>query len=159
MKERERTNAPQRQPKQPMHPSKLCHIILHDTEYRQTVSNQRTNRSLIYDQAPPLHHSTQIKEERVSQPQSLPNLIPHLPLILPPPLPPHLRSLHVRRRLIIRLRQHTHNGDENLLHALDRRPPLRSMFVMVGVVTGGVEDGNAHGSVGVYYTYVQNTLA
>lgn len=139
--------------------------FLHDTqEYRQRQRATSPPTRYLYTSETPYpthHHSTHINPRvGYSQPQSLPNLIPHLPLILPPPLSPHLRGLNIRRRFIIRLRQHTHNRDENLLHALNRRPPLRSVFVMVGVVTGGMEDGDAHGSVGVDYTHsCQNNVS
>ena len=43
------------------------------------------------------------------QPQALPNPSSNLLLEFRPPLPPHLCRLHIRRTLIIRLRQHAHH--------------------------------------------------
>jgi hypothetical protein len=57
-----------------------------------------------------------------SKPQHPSTPLPHPPLILWPLLSPHLRRLHIRRTLIIRLRQHTHDRNQDLLHALDWRP-------------------------------------
>lgn len=84
-----------------------------------------------------------------SQTQTLLHLIPNLLLVLGSPLAPHLSSLNIGRALVIRLSKHTHNRDEDLLHALDGRPALRGMFVVVWVVAGGMKDGDAYGSIGV----------
>lgn len=84
-----------------------------------------------------------------SQTQTLLHLIPNLLLVLGSPLAPHLSSLHIGGTLVIRLGKHTHNRDEDLLHALDGRPALRGVFVVVWVVAGGMKDGDAYGSVGV----------
>lgn len=84
-----------------------------------------------------------------SKPQSSAHLVPNLLFILGPPLPPHLRSLDIGRALVIRLGQHAHDRDEDLLHALDGRPALRGVLVVVGVVTGRVEDRDANRAIGV----------
>lgn len=84
-----------------------------------------------------------------SQTQPLPNLIANPLLILSPPFPPHLRRLHISRTLIIRLRQHTHNRDQNLLHTLNRRPPLRRMLVVIRIIAGRMKDGYTDRAVGV----------
>lgn len=83
------------------------------------------------------------------QAQALANLIANLALILRPALPPHLRGLHVGGTLIVGLSQHAHNGYEDLLDALDWRPSLRSVLVVVGVITRGVQNGDTNGSIGV----------
>lgn len=75
--------------------------------------------------------------------QTPPHPISHRLLKLAPPLPPHLRRLDVGRTLVVGLGQHAHDADENLLHALDGTPALRGLFVVVGVVAGGVQDGDA----------------
>jgi len=70
-----------------------------------------------------------------SQPKHSSTPLPNPLFIFWSLLPPHLRSLHIRRTLIIRLGQHTHHAYQNLLHALYRRPSLRRMFVMIWVVS------------------------
>lgn len=84
-----------------------------------------------------------------SQTQTLLHLIPNLLLVLGSPLAPHLSSLDIGRTLVIRLGKHTHNRDEDLLHALDGRPAFRGVFIVVWVVAGGMKDGDAYGSIGV----------
>ena len=81
--------------------------------------------------------------------QTPPHALPHLPLKLPSPLPPHLRRLNIRRTLIIRLCQHTHHRNQYLLHALYRTPSFARFFVVVRIVAGSVEDGDADEAVGV----------
>lgn len=78
-----------------------------------------------------------------SHPQTPPHPLPHRLLKLPPPLPPHLRRLNIRRTLIIRLRQHAHHADQDLLHTLYRTPPLRCLFVVMRIVARSVQDGDA----------------
>lgn len=89
------------------------------------------------------------KKKKPLQPQSLPDLIPNFLLILRSPFPPDLRSLHIRRTLIVRLSQHTHNRDQDLLDTLDGRPSFRGVFVVIRVVTGWMKDGYTNCSVGV----------
>lgn len=84
-----------------------------------------------------------------SQPQPSPHLIAHFPLILVSPFSPHLSGFHVRRTLVIGLRQHAHHRDQDLLDALNGRPSLRRMLVVVGIVAGGMEDGDTDCSIGV----------
>lgn len=85
----------------------------------------------------------------LNQPQTPPNIPPHLRLKLPPPLPPHLRRLHIGGALIIRLGEHTHDTDQDLLDALDRAPALGRLLVVQRVVAGGMQDGDADEAVGV----------
>jgi hypothetical protein len=75
-----------------------------------------------------------------SQSQTRLNIVPDYLLIILPPLPPHLRRLHIRRALIIRLSEHAHHADQYLLHALYRRPALGGLLVVVWVVAGRVQD-------------------
>lgn len=93
-------------------------------------------------------HSTTAQPD--SQTQTFLHLVPNPLLVLGSPLAPHLSSLNISGALVIRLGKHAHNRDEDLLHALDGRPALRGVFVVVWVVAGGMKDGNADGSVGVY---------
>ena len=86
-----------------------------------------------------------------SQSQPLLHLVSNLSLILGPALAPHLSSLDISRALVIRLGKHAHDRDEDLLYALDRRPALRSMLVMVRVIAGRMEDRNADSPVGIDY--------
>jgi hypothetical protein len=85
----------------------------------------------------------------VSQSQHPPYAIPHSPLIFWPPLSPHLGCLYVGRALVIGLGKHAHDGYQNLLDRLDGRPSLRCVLVVVRVVAGGVEDGDADESAWV----------
>jgi len=84
-----------------------------------------------------------------SQPQALPNIPPNNLLILCPPFPPHPRRIHIRRTLIIRLRQHAHHAYEYLLDALDRGPAFGRLFVLQGIFAGRVQDRDADFAVGV----------
>lgn len=86
-----------------------------------------------------------------SKPQSLPHLISNLLLVLRSPLAPHLRGLDIRRTLIVRLGEHTHHGDEDLLHALDRRPAFRCVFIVVGIIAWWVENRDTNGAIRVDY--------
>lgn len=83
------------------------------------------------------------------QAQTPANLVANLALIFSPSLPPHLRGLHIGRTLIVGLSQHAHDRDENLLYALNGRPSLRSVLVVVGIIAGRMQNGDADGSIGV----------
>ena len=54
-----------------------------------------------------------------SQSQPLPHFIADLLLVLGSALAPHLGSLDIGWTLIIRLSEHAHHGDKDLLDALD----------------------------------------
>jgi hypothetical protein len=86
------------------------------------------------------------------QPQTLPNSPPVNLLILLPILPPHPCRIHIRRTLIIRVRKHAQHTNENLLYVEYRRPALRRVFVLHGVVAGRVENRDAHFAAWVDYT-------
>lgn len=45
--------------------------------------------------------------------------------------------------------QHADHGEQDLLHALDWTPPFGAALVTHGIVTRGVEDRDAHPSVGI----------
>ena len=77
------------------------------------------------------------------QAQHLPDIIPHLLLVVLPPLPPHLSGFDVGGTLVVGLGEHAHDADEDLLDGLDGGPALGGVLVVVWVVAGGVEDGNA----------------
>lgn len=83
------------------------------------------------------------------KPQALSHLIPDLLLVFGSSLTPHLGRLDIGGALIIGLSKHAHDGDENLLDTLDRRPALRGVFVVVRVVAGWVQDGDADCAVGI----------
>ena len=42
------------------------------------------------------------------------------------------------------LREHGEDGQEDLLHGLDGRPALGGALVLIGVIAGRMEDGDAH---------------
>lgn len=84
-----------------------------------------------------------------SQSQPLPHFIADLLLILGSALPPHLGGLDIGGTLVIGFSQHAHNGDKDFLDALDGRPALGGVLVVVGVITGGMQDGNADCAIGV----------
>lgn len=94
-----------------------------------------------------IHFSCQ--EAHPSKSQIPPNILPDHLFIFLPPLPPHLRRLDVRGALIIRFSQHAHDADQDLLDALDGRPPLRGVLVVVRVVARGMQDRNADYAGGV----------
>lgn len=74
--------------------------------------------------------------EQLLQPQT-PSCIrpnPRLKLLLP--ISPHLRRLDIGRTLVVRLRDHAHHTNQDLLHALDRTPPLGCTFIVIRVVAG-----------------------
>src|SRR4051812_38426488 len=83
------------------------------------------------------------------QPHRPPRAPPHDPLVLRPVVPPHLTRVDVGATLVVGFGEHAHDADEDLLDALDRAPALRGALVHVRVVAGGVQDGDAHGAVGV----------
>lgn len=58
-------------------------------------------------------------EKKNSQTQPPSDFLPDPLLILASSLTPHLGGLHVGRTLIVGLRQHAHDGDQDLLDALD----------------------------------------
>jgi hypothetical protein len=72
------------------------------------------------------------------QSQALPNIRLDPGLEIRPPLPPHPSRIHIRRALVVRLGNHAHHTDQNLLHALNRAPALRGLLVVVRVVAGRV---------------------
>lgn len=84
-----------------------------------------------------------------SQSQRATDAFSDLLLELWPALPPHLCGLDVGGTLVIRLREHRHDGYQDLLDALDGRPALRRALVMVRVVAGRVEDRDTHFAVRV----------
>jgi hypothetical protein len=58
-------------------------------------------------------------------------------------LAPHLGGLNVGGTLVVGLGEHAHDGDENFLDALDGRPALRRLLVVVGIVARRVQDRDA----------------
>lgn len=105
------------------------------------------------------HMSFSIMSQRLlSQPQALLDILPHDLLILLPLVPPHLRGIDIRRALIVRLSQHAHHADQNLLHALDRRPALGRLLVVHRVVAGRVQDRYADLTIVVYCFSLANLL-
>lgn len=92
------------------------------------------------------------------QAQHAPNAVANRLLVLVPALAPHLGSLNVGGTLIVWLGQHAHDGDEDLFDGLDGRPALRGVFVVVGVVAGRVEDGDADEAAGVDCDFMVSTI-
>ena len=86
----------------------------------------------------------------LSQSQRSSNISLDLILKLCSSFPPHARCVNIRGRLVIGLSQHAHDADQNLFDALDGAPALRGVFVVVWVVAGWVEDGDADDAVWVY---------
>ena len=99
-----------------------------------------------------LQHATNFPYEDpgVLQAQSSSNPLPHHLLKVIPPLPPHLGSLNIGRTLVIRLRQHTHNADQNLLRTLNGTPPLAGGLVMIRIVSRRMQNGDAHFPVWIH---------
>lgn len=97
-----------------------------------------------------------IRVRCISETQTLAHLIPNLLLVLGTSLAPHLSCLDVGGTLIIGFSEHAHDRDENFLHALNGRPALGGMFIVVRVITRWVEDRDADCSIGVYYITVQS---
>lgn len=62
---------------------------------------------------------------------------------------PHSGGIDICRRFVVWFGKHAHDADENLLDALDGRPTLRCMLVVVWVVTRRVEDRNTDDTVGI----------
>lgn len=91
----------------------------------------------------------------ISETQSLAHLVPDLLLVLGPSLTPHLGRLDVGGALVVWFSEHAHDRDENLFHALNGRPALGGMFIVVRVISRRVENRDADGSVGVYYVTEQ----
>jgi len=85
-----------------------------------------------------------------SKPQRSSNISLDLILKLCSSFPPHPRCINICRRLVVGLSQHAHNTDQNLFDALDGAPSLGGVFVVVWVVAGWVEDGDADDAVWVY---------
>ena len=77
------------------------------------------------------------------QAQRPPHALLDLPIVLFPVVAPHLGGVDVSGALVVGLGQQVHDGQQDLLDGLDGRPALRGVLVVVGVVAGGVEDGDA----------------
>lgn len=84
-----------------------------------------------------------------SQPQTPPDALPHHALKLRSLLAPHLGGLDISRTLVIRLRQHAHHANKDLFRALNGTPALAGLLVVVGVVSGSVQDADADLAVGI----------
>ena len=104
----------------------------------RSFSSLEPQAPLPFPTQKPSNKPTNYYHLTTSQPQTPPHIPPHPLLILAPLLPPHLRGLHVGRAFVVRLRQHGHDADEDLLDGLDGRPPLRSVLVVVRVVARSV---------------------
>lgn len=78
-----------------------------------------------------------------------PNAILDFLVIVSPPIAPLLGSVHIRRALVIGLSQQIHDRQQDLLDGLDGRPSLGCMLVVIGVVTGRMEDRDADKAAGV----------
>lgn len=94
---------------------------------------------------------TEMSAASLSQAQRPPDPLANLPLVRWPPLAPHLGGLDIGGALVVGLGEHAHDGDEDLLDRLNGAPPLRCVLVVVGVVTGWVEDGDADEAGGIDY--------
>lgn len=88
----------------------------------------------------------------VSQPQAFLHIVPHNPLILGSVLSPHPSCIHVCRALVVRLRKHAHNTNEDLLDALYWRPAFGRLLVVVRVIAGRVQNRDADFAVGIHCT-------
>jgi hypothetical protein len=75
-----------------------------------------------------------------SQSQALPNIRLDPFLKVRSSFSPHPSCVDIRRTLIVRLSDHAHDTDQDLLDALNRAPALGSLLVVVGVVAGRVQD-------------------
>lgn len=80
---------------------------------------------------------------RPSETEHASHAVADLALVVTPLVAPHLSCFDVCGALVVGLGEHAHDADENLLDRLDGRPPLGGVLVVVGVVAGGVEDGDA----------------
>jgi hypothetical protein len=74
------------------------------------------------------------------QPKQLPDPIPYTVLVLSSPFSPHLRRFHIGRAFVIRLSQHAHNRNKDLLNGLDRRPSLAVVLVVIWIIAWRVKD-------------------
>ena len=72
------------------------------------------------------------------QSQAPPNLLSYDPLVFRSVISPHFRRLHIRGTLIIRFREHAHDGYQDLFHTLDGAPPLVRVLVVIRVFARGV---------------------
>src|ERR1700694_2932906 len=75
-------------------------------------------------------HPSPATHSLTSQAQHPNDILPDTPLILRPALAPHLGRLDIRGALIIRLGQHAHDAEQDLLDALDGAPALRRVLVV-----------------------------
>jgi hypothetical protein len=75
-----------------------------------------------------------------SQSQALPNISLDPFLKVRSSFSPHPSSVDIRRTLIVRLGDHAHDTDQDLLNALNRAPALGSLFVVVRIIARRVED-------------------
>lgn len=98
---------------------------------------------------PPVRRSKLSVQIDFLQAQHAPDAVANRLLVLVPALAPHLGGLDVGGALVVGLGQHAHDGDEDLFDGLDGRPALGGVLVVVGVVAGGVEDGDADEAAGV----------
>ena len=71
----------------------------------------------------------------------------HLPLELWEVLPPLLCGVDVGGRLVVGVRQHGDDGDEDGLHRVDGQPALVGLLVAPPVVARLVKDGDANVAV------------
>jgi hypothetical protein len=112
-----------------------CRAVLKSCENVSYVplysARKRTSGRLSYDSCYASARSKlHLLSHIYSQTQTLPNIPSNDLLILLPLLPPHARRIHIRRTLVIRLRQHAHDAYEDLLYALYGRPALGGLLVL-----------------------------
>lgn len=84
------------------------------------------------------------------QSQHPPHSLADLVFVVAAALTPHLGGLDVSGTLVVGLGEHAHDGDEDLLDGLDGRPALGGVLVVVRVVAGRVEDGDADQAAGIH---------
>lgn len=94
----------------------------------------------------------------ISQPQTPSHTLPHSVLVLRPAFPPHLRRLHVRRTFIVRLSQHAHHAEEDLLHALNGAPSLIRILISQWIVTRVMQDRYADFAIRIDCCNLQETV-
>jgi hypothetical protein len=92
----------------------------------------------------------------LSKSQRPSNIQPDLFLKLCSPLPPHPRRIHIGRRLIIRLSQHTHHTNQYLFHTLNRTPSFRGVFVVIRVVARRMQDRDTHDTIRIHWPLCQH---
>ncbi|TKW58387.1 hypothetical protein CTA1_5241 [Colletotrichum tanaceti] len=97
----------------------------------------------------PDEQNTSFRTVPFLQAQRPPHAVADLLLVVGAALAPHLGGLDVGGALVVGLGEHAHDGDENFLDGLDGGPALRGVLVVVGVVAGRVEDGDADEAAGV----------